>query len=131
MILLDTHAWVWWVSSPDLLSATAQKAIDDAVKKNSVFISSISSWEVALLVKQGRLELDRPVQEWIAATEMQDFCDFVPISNAVAIESVNLPEPLHRDPADRMIIATARIHRWELVTKDGKMHEYPHITTLW
>ncbi len=131
MILLDTHAWVWWVSEPSMLSARAREAIEDAAARQKLFVSAISVWEVATLVARGRLALKLPLGEWIRACESLPFLQFVPVDNAVALRSALLPEPFHQDPADRMIVATAQILDVPLVTRDGRMHSYPHVRTIW
>ena len=107
MIVLDTHVWVWFVSNPELLSKPAKKAINAAMAQKKIFISSISAWEVALLVDKKRLELTLDITDWIAKSEKLQFFQFIPVDNSVAVKSVNLPQPLHSDPADRIIIATA------------------------
>ena len=107
MILLDTHAWVWFISNPELLSNKARIAVDAAVEKKDILISSISTWEVALLVAKKRLTLTMELSDWIAASERLPFVHFIPVDNSIAVKSVNLPGHLHNDPADRIIISTA------------------------
>jgi PIN domain nuclease of toxin-antitoxin system len=102
-----------------------------AVKEKSVLISSISAWEVALLVIKKRLTLSLDVTDWIAKSEGLPFIQFIEISNSIAVKSVNLPQPLHSDPADRIIIATALTAGVPLVTKDKKLINYPHVKTIW
>jgi PIN domain nuclease of toxin-antitoxin system len=131
MIVLDTHAWIWWVSSPEFLSETAKQIIDEAVTEKNVFISSISTWEIAILVSRGRLKLTMSPADWVAASEALPFFDFVPVSNSIALKSVQLPGILHNDPADRIIIATAVSLGAVLVTKDEKIRNYPHVKTVW
>ncbi|MEA2040684.1 MAG: type II toxin-antitoxin system VapC family toxin [Thermodesulfobacteriota bacterium] len=131
MIVLDTHAWIWFVSNPELLSKPAKKAIDVAMAQKEIFISSISAWEVALLVDKKRLELTLNVTDWIAKSENLRFFQFIPVDNSVAVKSVNLPQPLHSDPADRIIIATAITIAASVVTKDEKILNYPHVKTIW
>jgi PIN domain nuclease of toxin-antitoxin system len=131
MIVLDTHAWIWWVSSPEFLSETAKQIIDEAATEKNVFISSISTWEIAILVSRGRLKLTMSPADWVAASEALPFFDFVPISNSIALKSVQLPGILHNDPADRIIIATAVSLGAVLVTKDEKIRNYPHVKTVW
>ena len=131
MIVLDTHTWIWFISKPEVLSKRAKKAVSAAVKEKSVLISSISAWEVALLVIKKRLTLSLDVTDWIAKSEGLPFIQFIEISNAIAIKSVNLPQPLHPDPADRIIIATALSVGVPLVTKDKKLLNYPHVETIW
>jgi len=131
MIVLDTHAWIWLVSSPAYLSETAKGIIDGAVTERNIFISAISTWEVAILVSRGRLELTMSVGDWVAASEAIPFLNFVPVSNSIAMKSVELPGTLHNDPADRIIIATAVSMGAILVTKDEKIRNYPHVKTVW
>lgn len=131
MILLDTHAWIWFAADPLRLSGPARAAINAGIEKGQVLVSSISSWEVAMLAAKGRLELTLPVQDWIAKAEMLPFIHFIAVDNGIAIKAVSLPEPLHSDPADRIIIATAIREGAALVTKDRKIRDYPHVRTIW
>lgn len=104
MIVLDTHALLWWVSDPTQLSKRAQKAIAAAVKASTVHVSCISSWEIALLVERGRLQLSLNVRDWLYRCEALPFITFVPISNAIAVESVRLrdfPHPRYGRPDHR------------------------------
>jgi PIN domain nuclease of toxin-antitoxin system len=131
MIVLDTHAWIWFISNPDLLSKRAKKAVNAAVKDKSILISSISAWELALLVTKKRIKLTLDVTDWIAKSESLPFIQFVPVTNSIAVKSVNLPLPLHPDPADRIIIATALSVGAPLVTKDKKLLGYAPVKTIW
>ncbi|HEY3304086.1 MAG TPA: type II toxin-antitoxin system VapC family toxin [Candidatus Binatia bacterium] len=131
MIVLDTHVWVWWLSGIERISRRASRLIADAVAQKGLYVSSISVWEVAQLVAHGRLELTVEVADWLAKSEALPFVNFVPVDNAIALKSVQLPEPLHQDPADRIIIATAITLGFPLVTKDGKIADYPHVRTIW
>jgi PIN domain nuclease of toxin-antitoxin system len=131
MIVLDTHAWIWFTSNPEALSQKATKVGEAAVKEKNLLISSISAWEVALLVKKGRLKLTMDVTDWIAKSENLPFIQFIPVTNSIAVKSVNLPPPLHPDPADRIIIATALSTGSPIVTKDKKISDYSHVKTIW
>jgi PIN domain nuclease of toxin-antitoxin system len=131
MIVLDTHAWVWWVSNPEHLSHPARKAVDSAMKNDVILISSISTWEVALLVARDRLKLRMEVTDWITKSERLPFVEFIPIDNAIVVKSVSLPEPFHNDLADRIIIATAISMGAQVVTKDKRIIDYPHVETIW
>lgn len=131
MIVLDTHTWIWFISKPEVLSKRAKKAVSAAVEEKSVLISSISVWEVTLLVKKKRLTLSLDVTDWVAKSEGLPFIQFIEISNSIAVKSVNLQQPLHPDPADRIIIATALSAGVPLVTKDKKLLNYPHVKTIW
>lgn len=131
MIVLDTHTLIWWVNDPATLSKPAKKAIEAAMKSNSVHVSCISSWEIALLVERCRLRLALDVRDWLYRCEALPFLTFVSVSNAIAVESVRLPDFPHADPADRIIAATALSLGAALVTKDDKLQNYPHLKTIW
>lgn len=131
MILLDTHVWVWWLGDARRLSKAARAAIAGALDGDRLYVSSISAWEVGLLVARGRLKLTMEVGDWIAKAESLPFLAFVPVDNQIALESTRLPPPLHADPADRMIVATALRLGATLVTSDGKLARYPHVRTVW
>jgi PIN domain nuclease of toxin-antitoxin system len=131
VIVLDTHAWVWFVDDPRRLSAPACKATEKALAAGSIVISSISCWEVAMLSASGRLRLTIDVRDWIAKCEALPFFNFVPVDNAIFVRSVFLPGSLHGDPADRIIIATALTRDIPIVTKDRKIRNYPGIRSVW
>lgn len=131
MIVLDTHTLLWWVNDPTILSEPAKQAIDAAVNSKLVHVSCISSWEIALLVERGRLQLSLDARDWISRCEALPFLTFVPVSSAIAIESVRLAEFPHADPADRIIVSTAMSLGASLVTKDEKLRKYPHVITIW
>jgi len=131
MIILDTHVWIWWVSSPDLLSPEARTLIDKAVVGKKIYISSMSVWEVAMLVVKGRLQLAMDVGDWIRASEALPFIHFVPVTNAIALKAVRLPLKSLIDPADRIIIATALVLDLVLITKDKKIRKEALVKTAW
>lgn len=131
MIVLDTHAWIWFVNDPRQLSTPARRAAEEAMSKRSIYISSISAWEVAMLSASGRIQLTLDVRDWIAKSENLPFFNFVPVDNAIFMRSVFLPGPLHADPADRIIIATALMKGMPVVTKDEKIRKYPKIKAIW
>lgn len=131
MIVLDTHVWLWWISNPELLSSTARKTLDHAMADGESCISSISAWEVAILVKKGRLDLTMSAEDWIARSEALPFLRFVPVDNRIALKSANLPGQPHDDPADRIIIATTIMLGGTLVTKDDKIRKYQHVRSIW
>ena len=131
MIVLDTHAWIWFISNPDLLSKPANSAVIAAIEDKGILISSISAWELALLVSKKRLKLKLEVTDWIAKSENLPFIQFIPVTNSIGVKSVNLPPPLHPDPADRIIIATALSTGSPIVTKDKKISDYSYVKTIW
>lgn len=131
MIVLDTHVWIWWVSNPEKVSDAARVRIERAAKEKAIYVSSISAWEAAMLVARGRLKLNMDVHDWVAKSEALPFLHFVPVTNSIAVRSVNLPGKFHSDPADRIIVATAMMQGGSLITKDEKILSYSHIDTLW
>lgn len=131
MIVLDTHALLWWVDNPLHLSKTASETIAQAMMTKSVYVSCITSWEMSLLVERGRLHLALDVRDWLARCEQLPFLTFVPVSTAIAVESVRLPDFPHADPADRIITATALSLGAKLVTKDEKLRSYRNLQTVW
>ncbi len=130
-MLLDTHAWIWYLSQPELISKKAKKTLDKARNNDQLCISSISVWEIAMLVKKNRLQFNIDVEDWIAKSETLPFFKFLPITNRIALKSVSLPEPLHSDSADRIIIATALIEGMPIITKDKKIIDYSEVETIW
>lgn len=132
MIVLDTHALVWWVTGDLQLSANASAAIAKEQRDaGQILVSAITSWEIAMLVKKGRMALAMDLDEWLAAVEGMDGIRVVPISSRVAVQSVQLPGDFHKDPADRFIVALAREMNAPLITADDKIHAYPHVRWIW
>lgn len=131
MIVLDTHALVWWIGSPEKLSDKARRVIERTIKTKEVFVSSISIWEIALLSTKGRLTLTMDVERWIELIEQIPGLQFVPVDNRIALSSVTLPGRLHPDPADRMIISTARFLGARVITSDTKIRQYRHVRSTW
>lgn len=132
MITLDTHALIWWISNPEKLSKKASRRIDKEVKeKGKILVSSISIWEIYMLVKKGRLKLTMDTDSWLEKIEQINLLQFVPVDNKIAAKSVNLPDFSNPDPADRMIIATALQNGSPLITSDKKILNYPLVRTIW
>lgn len=132
MIVLDTHALIWWVNGDSQLSEPARAAIEGAQQtEQRVLVSAISAWEIAMLVERGRIALAMDLDEWLAAVESLDQVTIVPITPQVAVQSATLPGEFHKDPADRMIVALAREQNAALVTADDKIQRYPHVRWVW
>lgn len=131
MIVLDTHVWVWWVSESGELPRRVKKLIDTSAIEHPIQISSISAWEIAMLVKKGRLQLTMSAEDWIAKCEALPFLRFIPVDNRIFLRAVALPEPLHNDPADRIIVSTALHLGARLITRDEKLRAYAHVKTVW
>jgi PIN domain nuclease of toxin-antitoxin system len=132
MIVLDTHVLLWWVSGADTLSVAAKKAINTTLTQGSeVIVSSISAWEVSMLIDKERLILSMDVESWFDEVSQIDGVRFMPVDNEIGIKSTVLPGDFHKDPADRMIVATARKLAVPLVTADEKIRNYEHVKTIW
>lgn len=131
MIILDTHTLVWMVASPEKLSRKARNVIEKETKKKAVLVSSISMWEICMLVQKRRLRFNIEPDVWLQRVESLPFLKFVPVDNRIAELSVNLPGTLHSDPADRMIIATAIENGATLVTSDKRILKYPRVRSIW
>jgi PIN domain nuclease of toxin-antitoxin system len=124
VILLDTHVWVWWVNEdPQLPESTVAILASSADRAISLF----SCWEVAKLLQLNRVALDRPVDEWIAHALSSTGTAALELSIPILIEATRLPQPFHRDPADQIIVATARYHGIPLLTQDRQILDYPHV----
>ena len=117
-LLIDTHVWLWIISEAPYIKSTVQEALESAAAEQSLYLSPISMWEVALKNSRGRLALDRPVREWLAHAANIPGLQLAPITPAVAAESAELPPEFHGDPADRIIASTARSEGLTLVTHD-------------
>ena len=124
MIILDTHVWVWWVHGSDRLTQTQIERISSS-ESGVVGVSAISCWEVAKLVQYGRLALPCPLDQWLAQALSYPGLELVPLSPEIAVESTRLPGEFHRDPADQIIVATARLLSCPLITSDHKIRCYP------
>ncbi len=117
---------VWWVSRPERLQARHRDVLEQGA--DPVFgVSIISCWEVAKLVEYGRLKLDRPVGIWIENALAGPGVSLVQLHPRIVVESTQLPQPFHRDPADQLLVATARVFECPIMTEDSKIAAYPHV----
>jgi PIN domain nuclease of toxin-antitoxin system len=123
MILLDTHIWVRWLISDNMDPAL----IDTIENSEQVCISSISCWEVVYLAKRGRIQLEMPSQKWIEVGLSDSSITCLPIDRQIAVLAANLPDH-HRDPADRIIIATAITHGAQLMSFDEQFRKYDELS---
>jgi PIN domain nuclease of toxin-antitoxin system len=129
--LLDTHAWVWWVSEDRRLSASARRAIHRDQERDALLLSMISIWEVAKKAQKGGLVLDRPIDLWLDQATSQRGLHLVELTRPILVESCRLPGPFHGDPADQLIVATAREREATVLTKDQRIREYAHVRSVW
>lgn len=131
MVVIDTHTLIWWVSGDPSLSKKAHKAIKDTLRSNEeVLISSISAWEISMLIQKNRLVLSMDLDSWLDEVSQIDGTRFISVDNDISVKSTTLPGEFHKDPADRMIVATARKFSAPLVTADEKILNYPHVKTI-
>jgi PIN domain nuclease of toxin-antitoxin system len=129
-LLLDTHIWLRYLGISGELSKSALPAIHRAGANGSLFVSVISIWELAMLAKRGRVSLHTSVGRWTEEALAKPGINLLPFTPEIAIESVNLPEPIHKDPSDRILIASARVERLTLVTRDDAVLDFAVRTQL-
>lgn len=124
-LVLDTHVWLWVMSGRfDELSMHALEEVERASAEGRIGIAAISVWEVAMLERLRRISLSRPVEDWVSAALRAPGTHLEALSPAISIESTRLPGEPPRDPADRMLIATARITGGQLATRDSSILDY-------
>jgi len=128
MIILDTHIWLWWTHADPQLSDEFVRTIQTH-QPQGLGISAISCWELAKLVERGRLRLPTTTVLWLHKALAQTGVKLLPITPEIAADACALPQPFHRDPADQLIVASARIHNCRLLTVDTKIKAYPHVKT--
>ena len=128
--LLDTHVLLWWLGAPDRLSNGQREVIEAADGKEPLRVSEITLWEVAMLQSLGRIRLHLPLREWLTRATSPPLVVRHGISPEVAAEVAGLPETFHRDPADRIIVATARVLGATLLTSDRKIIDARLVPTL-
>jgi PIN domain nuclease of toxin-antitoxin system len=131
MILLDTHALVWWQENNPRLSASARLVIADEQRAGEIAVSAFSCWEIAMLVARSRLQQSCSPSTWLAGIAAKDGIRFIPIDQDIAVAAVQLPGSMHKDPADRFIVATARWLGVPIVTADRQIQAYAHVMTIW
>lgn len=130
MIVLDTHAWIWWTHNTGELREVQRQAIVDS-EVDGIGISTISFWEIAKAIEHSKLELPIGTSEWFELALGYPGITILELTPEIAMESTNLPGDFHKDPADQIIVATARIFQCDLVSSDGKIVRYPHVRTIY
>lgn len=124
-LVLDTHVWVWAAAGDRRAVAPAVlRAVEAAARRAQLHVATISAWELAMLIAKGRLTLARELGDWIAETRRPPGVLLVPLTAEIAVDAARLPEFRVGDPADRMIVATARALGAELVTADRRLIGY-------
>lgn len=123
MILLDTHVWIWWIEDNNQLDSTLRRRIDS---ESDLAVASISCWEIAVKVAKGTIQLSMPIERWFDLAIDLAGVKLLQITPRIAVESARLPGEFHKDPADRIIVATSRVEKIPLATQDGRIVHYPH-----
>lgn len=117
-VLLDTHFWIWWVTGQNTLTKAEHQALGTAAESGQLALSAISLWEAQMLHARGRLHLEIPFEAWILQAAAATVVQLLPLDVAVILALNNLPRSFHGDPADRIIVATARARDLPLATRD-------------
>lgn len=129
--LLDTHTWVWWQMRPERLSDRVRALIAQPDGYDEMLLSAISPWEFCKLLEKGRIGIRGDPEVWIGSALEMPKLRLVPLSPRLAYRSTVLPPPFHSDPADQIIVATARQEDATVLTADRHILEYPQVRALW
>jgi len=127
MILLDTHAWLWYATESPKLSQPALQAIQQT---QHIAILSVSCWEIAMQVEKKRIGLDRDVEEWIILALQQPKIMLLSLDPKAAVLAARLSD-FHGDPLDRFLVATSLIYNIPLITKDELIHKWGKVDVIW
>jgi PIN domain nuclease of toxin-antitoxin system len=117
-LLLDTHYWIWWLTPNSPLKPTERNGLDAAAEAGSVCLAAISLWEAQMLHSKQRLKLPIPFAEWLDRATDQGMLTVLPLDRNVVVAVDELPPRFAGDPADRLIVATARTHGIPLATRN-------------
>ena len=129
--LLDTHVWVWWNMHPAKLSAKVKGLLCAPTRYDELLLSVISLWEFCKLLEKKRIGISMDPEEWIRVALEMPKLRLVSLSPAVAYVSTTLPQPFHDDPADQIIVASAKEEGAIILTSDERIREYPHVPSFW
>ena len=131
MITVDTHVIIWDALKPEMLSAKARKAIEGANQNDGIIFCDISLWEIAMLIRKKRIEIDVPFLEFINLVKASNNFLFHGITPEIADLSTQFPAEINLDPADRIIGATSLVTHTKLVTADSNLRKSKAINTIW
>lgn len=129
MIVLDTHALLWWALDPEKLSPAAVE-ICDRMERDGGFASAISIWEIGVKVRHGKLDLGLPFPEFVRRLESSAVVELVPVDTSIWVQTVTL-DWAHRDPADRVIVVTALQKKLPILSKDETIHAFKSVQCVW
>ena len=127
-LLLDTHVWIWSQEAPEKLGNEARRLLIDG--KSTNYLATISVLELARLVAAGNILINKPLAVWIETAVDELHAEEIEMTREIAAEAYALPGEFHRDPADRILVATARRECLTLLTADDRILSYPHVRTL-
>jgi PIN domain nuclease of toxin-antitoxin system len=123
-LLLDTHIWIWLVEDDPRLSLDLSDQIEEVAGSGSIYISAISLWETCMLMERGRISLSESPARWLDEALALPGFSLAPLTPAIALDSAALPGGFRSDPADHLIVATARVLNTPIVTVDRKIVDY-------
>jgi PIN domain nuclease of toxin-antitoxin system len=123
--LLDTHVWIWSQEAPEKLGRRTTRLMTDL--RNALYVSTVSTLQIARLSKDGTIAISGSISSWVSETLDALSCGTIEISHPIAIAAYSLPGDFHKDPADRLLVATARIHELTLVTMNERILRYSHV----
>ena len=130
IVLLDTHVWIWWLTPNSPLSRRERDALDALATRGGVSIAAISLWEAQMLHRKGRLEVPLSFADWIEQAADPRAVRVLPLDTAVVLALDALPKSFHGDPADRLIVATAKTHGLPIATRDAAIRR-ARIVQVW
>jgi PIN domain nuclease of toxin-antitoxin system len=131
LIVIDTHVLVWWLTRAPGLSRKAERTLAAHGDPGQIVVSAISLLEITTAIRRDRLRLSVPLDQWLADMNSLPEIRVAPVSADIAVLAGGLAEPMHGDPADRLIVATASTLGVPLVTGDKKLHAYRSVKTIW
>ncbi len=129
--ILDTHTWIWWNMHPQKLSAKVRSLLSTPEQYDLLLLSAISPWEFSKLLEKKRIGISCNPEEWISEALDMPKLRLVPLTPTIAYRSTSLPQPFNGDPADQIIVATAREENATILTRDKIIQKYEHVRTLW
>ena len=129
--LLDTHAWIWWNMNPDKLSTKVRSLILDPERYEVLLLSAISPWEFSKLLEKKRIAISCNPEEWILEALDMSKLRLIPLTPTISYRSTSLPQPFTNDPADQIIVATAREENATILTTDKIIQDYEHVRSYW